>query len=245
LIPSNIAKAQSLASCTTGNDYCDGYVNWPGSVTGDSTEVEVTFVTCGTCSGHVSNETWITDNNCGCWVEGGYSTYGPNNGDNKWSCSKNNAVNCYFWADMRPNGGGYNEHAIENIPSGDYGGYETVEIYFNGTQRDYCNQHWEYNLDWRIDITSASGKPFDQDSTCNSMSPASIQTGEELENSGAASPSTLFIDNRWQNLPRHNWTYQGVNGTNNLSDDPPYAYWDLPPSESSTGGVWVACTSGC
>jgi hypothetical protein len=244
---SDIARAQSLANCTNGDSYCDGYANWRGTITGTGTEIEVEFITCGYCSGHLSNETWLTASNCGCWIETGYSTYGPNSGDNKYSCSKGNRVNCYFWADERPNGGGYDEHTKGgNIPSQDYGNYASFQIYLNQGVKDYCGGQWVSNADGTINIDGPSNDHWDGlKSTCNQMTGGSIQTGEELENSGAASPATLFIDNQWQDLPSYNWTFQSNNGTNNKSDNPPKGYWYIYPTNSGTGGEWEACTSGC
>jgi hypothetical protein len=240
------ASAQPLANCSIVGDYCYGYANWPGGITGTSTEIEVTFITCGTCTGHVSNETWITDSNCGCDIEAGYSTHGPDSSDNKYNtCDPNQAANCYFWADLRPNGGSYHEHTVGNIPKGDYGGYATYEIYLNSGTNDDCGGVITSHADWTVYIAGPSNDHWDQRSTCNQMYPNSIQTGEELENSGAASPATLWIDNQWQNLPRDNWTYQGNNGSGNISNDPPKGYWYIYPTHSSTGGEWEACTSGC
>ncbi len=239
------ARAQSLDNCTNG-DYCYEIVNWPNTVTGTATEIEVEFITCGYCSGHLSNETWLTASNCGCWIETGYSTYGPNSGDNKYSCSKDNRVNCYFWADERPNGGGYDEHAKGSIPNQGYGNFASFEIYLNQGVKDYCGGQWVSNADWTIDIDGPSNDHWDGlKSTCNQITAGSIQTGEELENSGAASPATLFIDNQWQDLPTYNWTFQANNGTNNKSDNPPKGYWYIYPTNSNTGGEWEACTSGC
>lgn len=212
------------------------------------------FITCGSCGGHVSNETWLNDlNDSGCplygscWIEAGYSTYGPNADDNQYSCVKNAKVNCYFWADVRPNPyNAYHEHAVGNIPSGDYGGYAVFEIYLNLGVTDNCSGVSVSNADWTVYIAGPSNDSWNQRSTCNKMTANDINTGEELAGSGADSPAALWIDNYWKDTTNNNWHSQTKNVTPQ-SDNPPKAYWYVYPSQSGTGGELEACspTSGC
>jgi hypothetical protein len=136
----------------------------------------------------------------------GYGTYDPNSGDNQWSCSKNNRVNCYFWADEWYNGG-YSEHAVINIPSGDYGGYATFEIHFDPGVKDNCNSNQKQGH-WSIQIYGPTNDNWPNGhSICNPMAAENpkdyITIGEELHNSGAESPSSLLIDNSWMDGQFH------------------------------------------
>ncbi len=237
-------NAQSLAGCSPGKqgDHCYAIVTWNGSTRGDSTEVEVTFVTCGTCSGFISNETWMTDSTGHCWIEAGYSTYGPDSDDNHNSCKINQAVNCYFWADYRPSGGGYHEHPLGAIPSSDYGGYELVELYLNPNSYDTCNGVKVSDADWTVIVAGPSNDNWTQLSTCNKFSPYDIEIGEEMENFGANSPATHLIDNFWRDS-NNQWQGQSRN-ISPQSQNPPTAHWNIPPSQNYTGDL-IVCPSGC
>lgn len=182
----------------------------------------------------------------GCWIEGGYSTYGPNADDNKHSCNPGHVVNCYFWADVRPNPyNDYNEHAVGSIKSGDYGQYEVVEIYLNRGVNDDCNGVQVSNADWIVYLAGpSSGEQWTQHSTCNKMTANDINTGEELFGSGASSPGVLFLDNYWQSTRDGSWHPQTKNVTPS-SPNPPKAYWVIWPSQDGTGGELETCTSGC
>lgn len=247
-----LVEAQHLSSCSNNSYYCYGLADWPGAVLGTSTEIDVVSVTCGSCGGHLSNETWLNDEHDSgcplygtCWIEAGYSTYGPNADDNRWSCSPNRAVNCYFWADVRPNPyNAYHEHAVGSIPSGDYGSLALFEIYLNTGVSDYCSGVHVSNADWTVYIAGPTNDHWSQLSTCNKMSANDIATGEELAGSGAASPAALWIDNYWQSTRDGSWHSQTKDVTPQ-SDNPPKAYWYIKPSQSGTGGELKACTSGC
>ena len=254
--PTPVIHAIPFTDCSGGNYVCYGTGDWYGGTTGTSTEIQVEFVTCGYCSGGVSNETWLVDGsnaNCvinnihvNCEIEAGYATYGPNAFDNKNSCAVNGRVNCYFWADQRYNGG-YHEHALGgNIPSGDYGGFVLIEIYFNPGVTDSCASNQKQGH-WTVYIGGPSNDHWTQVSTCNPMAVGNskdyITIGEELHSYGAESPSTTWIDNFWRDN-NGNWRDQYRNFDTREQDNPPYSGWIIPPSQSSSG-EWNACTQGC
>lgn len=256
MVPAPVTHAMPLTDCSS-EPICYGVGTWYGATNGDSTEIGVEFVTCGYCSGQISNETWLSDGSntqcvllgvhTSCWIEAGYGTYGPNSGDNQYNCVHNGRANCYFWADVRYNGG-YHEHAVGNIPSGDYGGFELVEIYFNPGVHDNCGSNLRQGH-WTISIYGPTNDNWTQSSTCNPMAAENpkdyITIGEELHNSGAESPSTILIDNFWMD-GNFNWQGQFRDFDTREQDNPPYSGWvnNTPPSPGNPG-EWNVCTQGC
>ena len=75
------------------------------------------------------------------------------------------------------------------------------------------------------------------------QSPNRIDIGQELiGTSGAQSPDTRWTDNRWVHFDGANYHffYQARDGDFDIINNPPYAGWITPPSQSSTGGEWFA-----
>jgi hypothetical protein len=151
------------------------------------------------------------------WVESGYESYPPGPASN----------DSYFWADERPNGGGYNWHDFGQVPSGDYQHNATFNIVNDGSQsyEVYVSTYTTYYLGY---------------STHSIVSPNDIVIGQELAgSSGASAPVSFFSDNQWldSNDAPHYQTYGSDTTPYPLtSDNPPYASWFIHPQNSSTGG---------
>lgn len=211
-------------SCGDGLDggHCYGDYDWSGATTGSATSIYMVHLTCSTsCSsahGFVDNEMWLIDENnpTEYWVESGYESYPPGSSSN----------DSYFWADERPNGGGYNFHDFGQVASGDYQHYTSFTIVKDGSQ------YWEVYLGtYTTDYVGYS--------TSNSMSPSDIVIGLELAGSGGgAAPVAYFNDNEWYDstLHAHYQTYGSDSYPGLLSNNPPYASWYIHPQNSSTGG---------
>ena len=135
------------------------------------------------------------------WVEAGYATY---------SSAFSHTVQ-YFWADQRPSGG-YNEHPLSSVASGDYGFPTYFNILYVGSNQ------------YRVSIQGYTSGSHQYYSTNNTMQPTLIQMGQELAGSGSASaPYAAFFG-------RYGYTTSGGSYALPLSDaskihsDPPYLY---------------------
>jgi len=144
---------------------------------------------------------WLDGNQGAYWVEAGYATYATDHANNVE----------YFWADSRPNGGGYSEHVEGLVPSGDYGKYTNFQIY-----QLCCNSF--YVVMYSPSVT------YNGTSTANSMSPSDVKIGQELFGLyGASAPTASFINNGYfdVNNNEHSYTTQGTYG----GSSPPYKTW--------------------
>lgn len=69
------------------------------------------------------------------------------------------------------------------------------------------------------------------------MSPNAIQIGQELTgSSGASAPTASFTSNRYADPGNSNFYYQGADAYTGTPASPPYDYWYILPSQSTTGG---------
>lgn len=227
-----------------GNFHCYGETEWnkakftyTGVQANDSVQSINGGGAHGYSNGFMTNEVWLNDFISyfpdSYWVEAGYIQ-----GENVVQ----HAINCtydeqFFWADNRPNGGGFHAHCY-TMHSGDYG-HDVID-----NIREDPN-----NLEsWDIQITPFSSSPIYGISTNNAIAPNDIQIGEELFgdcSSGckANGPTTIFHNNEFRDSVS-NWHYFNDNSWTITGYNPPWAGWKNgeDPSHSSTGGVLYACT---
>jgi hypothetical protein len=157
-------------------NHCYAEMYWPGSMQGEKTDIKVEPITCG-CNGFLNDELWVqSTSGCSpnCWVEAGI---------------KNETGYGYtfsFWADQRPNGGGYHNHYMNAFFQGDFDHDTTFYIFENGSNR-FAVVKTVAGVNGCMYVCSASWTEY---STNNSMSPNYITLGAELAgSSGASSPN--------------------------------------------------------
>jgi hypothetical protein len=226
------ALAYSCGGATSG--HCAGLAQWYGYTNGMASTITVTAISSG--GDRIQNAAWLEDahtttcqqNGYGaCWIEAGYVVGGTTQG---YYSSP-----VYFWADLRP-GSIYFDHLLQTVPQGDYGQTLDVLIELQSTPGT-----------WYVGMSSpgfnSDYSPSPQFSMNNSMVPDWIHVGQELAGTqnNAGSPATDWTYNQWMdNLGSYHFqTTDGWGGTPR-SDNPPYASWAIPPSQSSTGGDLVA-----
>jgi hypothetical protein len=196
-IPAGPAYA---ATCTTSS-HCYGEVEWYSSaqVYGTNQGLDVRCLGpmgASTSSNFVTEEMWLlTNNSSGAyWVELGMA-YGAPQGSTRY----------FFWADNRPNGGGYHEHDL------------SIAANFNTTYDDYIT--WVGNNSWQVrrDGTTLGT------STSNPGPSHRAHAGEELTaNTGAAAAITQFLYKQTSSggIWTNNWPGASVS-----TDNPPYGGW--------------------
>lgn len=230
--------------CSNPSPHCYAERYWPGHTGGANTLINpYGALRCYGCSGFIDNEMWFSDPNSSqctstaygsCWVEAGVSTW-PANDPN--SCHQGVDSTCMFWADNRPNGGGYHEHPLYNFGADGttllpYLIYETVSnnsccsssgSTWNLTTNIYKNGSW---------IAGPSGQ-----STNNSMNVNRITIGSELSDSNGSADTFYFQYNQWEGS-NGSWNYQTTTGTNDSTNAPPHGLWSTNPCSCSgnTGG---------
>src|SRR5260370_5343330 len=112
LVAPGVASAHAAYSCT--NPHCYAEQDWfgpdGGYLTGSNTDITIGHITCSSCNGVASVETWLVDNTsaqafkCGnlvCWIEAGYAEKPIST-----SCGPA-GTECYFCGDHPPNSGLY------------------------------------------------------------------------------------------------------------------------------------------
>ncbi len=220
-------------SCT--NPHCYAQQDWYGPsggyLTGSSTEVTVGHISCSSCNGVASVETWLVDDTSSqafqctyfiCWIETGYAEKNIQTG-----CGPA-GTECYFWGDNRPNGGlNYWPYAL---PSDNYG--QLTQLFIENVD----------SSDWYISVApqASSDGGFVGYSTSNTIYPQNIRVGSELGGtSGVSIPTQSFIQNEWS--VNYNYYYQTnagceSNQTDCRSDMPPTGYWNPAPSCCNAGG---------
>jgi|GEM_PF-526012 len=226
-----VARAYSCGNPSSGHCYGYNYWSMPSGTKGAGTDIVVVHLNCSSCwslgeTGFIDNEMWFSNyNNSGCsnlgnacWVEAGYETV---------SGAFSTTVN-YFWADNRP-GHGFSAHVLAQVPSGDYGNSAEFSIWQTGSGT------------WAVNITSPNYN-YSNSSTSNSMVPNAILIGQELAGTSGASAPIAYFTNNWYYDSNWNFYYQGYEG-GVTSQNPPSAWWDTDPHNSSSGGVFQ--TSCC
>lgn len=225
-----VAEAYSCSGshCYGRNTWQAGAFNsWHGAATG----ISVVHLYCNGCSsggtqtGFVDNEMWFADDWCSdpygspCWIEAGYSTYSGG------GITTEN----YFWADDRRDYG-YIEHALAAVPSGDYGSNVYIQIH------QCCNssQTWDVSL-------SSTTYYSDNTSVNNPMTPGDVKMGQELAGNGGASSFTAYFTGNEYEDTNNNWHWFNWDGSLQYYN-PPYAGYNVRPSQSSSGGsIYTYC----
>ncbi|GIH15838.1 hypothetical protein [Rugosimonospora africana] len=195
------ASPSYAATCTTSS-HCYGEVEYYSSsaVYGLNQGLDVRCLGpmgASTSSNFVTEEMWLATNNGSgnYWVETGMA-YGAPQGSTRY----------WFWADNRPNGGGYHEHDL------------TISTAFGTTYDDYIT--WVGNNSWQVRRDSTTLGT----STANPGSSHGGNAGEELTvNSGSASAITEFLFKQTSSggIWTNNWP-----GASVRTDNPPYGGWE-------------------
>ena len=171
----------------------------------------------------VTTEMWLDSTNYTYWVEGGIiSEY----------AYTQETFPFYFWADNRPNGGGFSFH------------YLAREAYSSGTLLTRITRSGSSS--WNVLLQDGQNS-FTGLSTANNISIQAIQIGTELHNNyqTAYEPNIYYTNNRWLNSSG-NFQYQTNDGIRTNIMYPIKAGWfqNQDPLHSSTGGVWYTCIPG-
>jgi hypothetical protein len=218
-----LARAATQISYNCGDPsadvHCYGQVTWGGA---NGADTRITLHRMNGGNGFVTTEMWLGTSDTAYWVEAGIAS------DASFRVSDATA---FFWADNRPNGGGYHNHYSSFLSSSDWSQPNAlVRITRSGSS--------SWNLSVTDNVTSLTGT-----STNNNITIGIINIGTELAGtSGASEPTNHFIDNRWLNSSG-NFQYQTVNGSRK-DNSPLSSNWTTPPSSSSTGGNFYTCIAG-
>ena len=182
-----------------------GVAAWYNATTnlGSSTDMLVVSGTCADWNinwGFVASVLWQgTNNDTGLnyRVEEGY-TYG-------WQGQN---ILTFYWADNRPNGGGYHEHPITDITPSQYSTYN-MEIFW-------------YHTNWLVTINSVD----EGNSTNNPAYGKALETGTESTSSqsvlNSAESNNLAYDKSGSG-----WISGWGGATQLISNAPAYAYWNI------------------
>jgi hypothetical protein len=226
------AKAMPLYSCGDSyNNHCYGITSWWGNIDGSYTEVFTNEMKPGDI--FVNNEMWLQHdgvvngkNTAQYWVEVG----------TKADRGASFGHEILFWADQRPNGGGYANHFGYALAPQDFGKYVYLQIIRESASS--CS----YDV-------SATGLPVDSilgTSTNNCFNPNRQNIGMELAGStGATAPRNGFINNRWYSYSNGGWHFQADTPSHYGQNPPVSSYWvKYPPGNN--GGQWSTClNSNC
>lgn len=252
LLTSFLIQTASAAAANDvpSNGYCSGSparcyaeIDWYHYTGGAYTNISpYGSMSCANCPTYafIDNEMWLTDKTSSqcksvgaCWVESGISTWSPSTPDN---CKPGYASTCLFWADNRPNGGGYHQHSLwpiglDGANLNPWGFDVTIENFDSDSP---SGSEWEVIVDIYQNnsfVTSVLGI-----STNNSMSPNDISVGSELSaHSGASASKNDFLYNQLMAADGSgNWSYQ-TNPNSTLTNNPPYGQWY---EYASPGGMW-------
>ena len=220
--PSFEAKASALISysCTDAAGHCYGVARWNGPTLGGKANIFTNQSTSG--DGFVHQEMWLNQTGSTFyWVEAGVKT----------DIRHNYGSPLLFWADMRPNGGGYSEHYSAFMQSNDFGKNVTVTISKQGSDQ------FTVNLSG-LPSTSLSGT-----STANPINIDRIDIGIELWGaSGAAAPVNGISQNQYLNSS--GWHYQTRSFDSQVQKLPAKGFWNVIPAPGNQGGAWYTCIAG-
>ena len=238
--------ATGYCSNPESNGHCYATVDWSGPTPGAFTNLSpFGSMSCGSCGGFIDNEMWLsdtTDSQCvndldeGCWVEAGIEAISS---ADSYDCDPGITATCLFWADARPNGGGFHHH-----PGGIVGpdGTDLDLWYFFVTLRNNDNNN-ATGTNWSVDIQGYynDGLVIDTSglSTNNSMTAQDIIIGSELGsvNGAASAGQNDFQYNMWLGSSG-SWSEQTNQTAFNGTNGPPNGWWIESPN-SVTGGIWA------
>jgi hypothetical protein len=167
----------------------------------------------------------------------GISTYDANQ---RFNCHYGYNSTCMYWADNRPNGGGYYEHAVYTL-----GGYGVsldpylIDFAVHSAGGNYTSTN-TWNVSLNLYANGSLAAQFNQQSTNNQMSPSTITIGSEVSDTHAStSDHTDYQYNQW--YCGSAWCYQTTTGTDTSTSPPPYGYWRINPCncQGNTGGAFT------
>ena len=220
-----LPNSWSCGNPTSG--HCYGAQFW-GGANGADTRISIDSRLKGSApqDGYyfASTEMWLSSPTY--WVEAGIIS--------QWAVAYS-TFPFYFWADNRPNGGGFSFHYLAFECT--CGGTALTRITRNGSSS------------WNV-LIQDNNSSYTGTSTSNNFSVKYIQLGGELYNNDqtAYEPNIYYTNNRWQGS-NGNFNYQGNDGVGTNIGYPMQANWynGQDPLHNSTGGVWYTCIigSGC
>ncbi|MEO8970834.1 MAG: hypothetical protein ABI406_04440 [Ktedonobacteraceae bacterium] len=220
------AAPQISYNCVTNpkstSGHCYGLQFWGGA---NGADTRITLHQTNGGQGFVDNEMWLVTSSFNYWVEAGIkSSYAFRFSD----------ASVFFWADSRPNGGGYAEHYSTYLTGSDYSQANALtRITRSGTS--------SWNVLVNDNVTLLTGTSIN-----NNITIGYIEIGMEVYGNGGANALTNhFTNNRWLN--GSNFQYQNNDGDFTEIFLPVSAGWTTDPPHSSTGGDWHTCIpgSGC
>lgn len=220
-------EVSAQSGCFAFN-HCHAVVNWPGLMIGSYTSLYVApMYDNHDINSFINNEMWLIDSTT-------------------QSCRSSPTLDCLVEAGYQASQGGVHYfveehftdhrlfHAMGYIPTdgtGDFGSNATILL----EQASYG----QYYIEVRNPHRYISGY------SAVSMTPEHIDIGQEIssDTSGIfANPASWNRNIYIQDYQNH---YQTSDGSGIPIDPPSRAYWQPPASQSSTGGTWIACTTGC
>lgn len=189
---------------TTGGEYQEAYT--------DNVLAHLTLPS-GT-NAHLNNELWLVAPDANIEV-------GTKIGAGQ---TINCGIQCFFWADFRPQDTKENDHYVSGVYSSDYGHIATYQI----SKLDPS--------DWGVNVSDYAGHLWIGKSTSNTMYPQIIQLGGELVGtSGGSAAHATYQDNGYS--IGNGGTFFTTSGSPNVNS-PWSASWASPPNSSNQGGVW-------
>jgi hypothetical protein len=189
-------SAQAASACSLSS-HCYGVATWFSAPTNLGSGGNIYFgclYSANPSTNFTDEEMWQgTDNSAGLgyWVELGGSYGWPNGATRYW-----------FWADKRPNGGGYNAH----YPGGtlSLGVYYAIEVVYQG------NNRWE-----------ALGPGWNGTSTNNPPSGKALEAGAEITDNVAHAVGNI------NQLYRFDTSYDAIYGWSGATIQP----WNPPMTD--------------
>lgn len=210
------------------SERCYATITWTGNIAAAHTKIFTNEIKPGNCA--VQNTMWLANTKISStsdyWVEAGI----------KADVNVNGGKDSAFWADNRPNGGGYHNHFGNALTSTDHGKNADVYIFHSLGDPDGT---------WGVAIYGLPNTSLVGESDNNFAIGTDIDIGMEIcGSSNQYAPRNSFTYNQWANPAATNYHYQGNNGSTNPQKNPANGYWTQEPINSSTGGSWTTCIIG-
>jgi hypothetical protein len=177
------------------------------SFTGTDVTIRSNYLTVPNLStDFANNDNWVVDStSVNYWIEAGiiHGTY---------CCNNYAASPSFFWADSRPNGGGFHSHQ---------GGGASLNTYYD----DFI--YYQGGGNWYVDVGGFTGN-----SLSNITTAKFIETGTEVTvQSATVCSSQSHLSYYDQNGLSHSGWSDATHGNATLFQSrPPYAYWGSIPN---------------
>jgi len=204
LLPPSIAAAFAIAAPAANANYYGIAQLRGGNFHGTQVTLRSNVLTVPNLNADfANNDSWVVDSTAArYWVEAGiiHGTY---------CCNNYAASPSFFWADSRPNGGGFHSHQ---------GGSAALNTYYNDKIR------YQGSGAWTVEVGSLAGT-----STSNITSSTFVETGTEVTTKSATACSSQS-NLAWydQNGGFHTTWTTSIENAGRHTDNPPYAYWVDP-----------------